>query len=275
MSPHVRAIGLFLATLFSLAAQTGSKGKVQTPPNQTPAPVRIAPAMGPPAPDPKLLAHSPAETFIYGANWRLIRAGTVTLEAMPSKISMRLESAGLVASLFKVNDTYTANYNDTFCAATARLESNEGKRQREALVTYDSSANRAHYVERDRLSGSVLHEASVDLPPCASDVVGAILRWRKSPMEPGSAMQLPLSDGRRAAMVKVEAQEREEIKVPAGTFKAVRYEAGIFNGVIYTRKGKAQIWYTDDDRHIPVQIRLRMNFPVGTVTLELEKQEGP
>jgi hypothetical protein len=76
-------------------------------------------------------------------------------------------------------------------------------------------------------------------------------------------------------MVKVEAQEREEVKVPAGTFKAIRYEASLLNGVIYPRKGRVWIWYTDDVRRLPVQIRLRTGFPVGTVTLELEKQEGP
>jgi hypothetical protein len=287
MSQSVRVIALFWAMLPGmLVAQTATKGKVQSPANQSPAPVRnaplpaqspqIPPKFGPPAPDPNLLSSgSSKETFVYGADWRLIRAGTVTLESMPSKVSMRLESAGLVASLFKVNDFYTATYDDGFCATTARLESNEGKRQRDALTTYDSASNKAHFLERDMLTGAVLRESWVDLASCTSDVIGALFRLRAAPLEPGMSAQAPVSDGRRAAMVKVEAQEREEVKVPAGTFKTIRYEAGILNGVIYPRKGKAFIWYSDDSRHIPVQIRLRMNFPVGTVTLELEKQEGP
>jgi hypothetical protein len=45
--------------------------------------------------------------------------------------------------------------------------------------------------------------------------------------------------------------------------------------VIYTRKGRAFIWLTDDDRRVPVRILLRMNFPLGTVTLDLEKEEHP
>ncbi len=275
MSPPVRAIVFSSAVFLSvLAAQTGSKGKTQPQPPPT---VPFPPAkMGPPTPDIQSAPPTSArETFVYGANWRLIRAGTVTLEAEPQKATMKLESAGLVASLFKVNDVYTASYDDPFCVTTAKLASNEGKRQREALTTYDRGANRGHYVERDLLTNAVLREAWVDLPQCASDVLGALLRLRNAPPEPGTSAQVPVSDGRRAAMVKVDAQEREEIKVPAGTFKTVRYEAGLLNGVIYPRKGKAFIWYTDDARHIPVQIRLRMNFPVGTVTLELEKQEGP
>jgi len=285
MSQSVRAIALFWAMLPCMpAAQTAAKGKVQSQTNQSSAPVRSSPAQpsqippkfGPPAPDPKQLSAGPSkETFVYGADWRLIRAGTITLESMPSKVSMRLESAGLVASLFKVNDLYTSTYEDGFCATTARLESNEGKRQRDSFTTYDRAANRAHFLERDLLTDAVLRESSVDVAPCTSDVVGALFRLRAAPMEPGTSIQAPVSDGRRSAMVYVEAQEREEVKVPAGTFKTIRYEAGILNGVIYPRKGKAFIWYSDDARHIPVQIRLRMNFPVGTVTLGLEKQEGP
>jgi hypothetical protein len=82
-----------------------------------------------------------------------------------------------------------------------------------------------------------------------------------------------MSDGRRSATVRIEAQEREEIKTPAGTFKTIRCETNMMNGVIYTRKGRVFIWVTDDERHMPVQIRLRMNFPVGTVTLQLAKEE--
>jgi hypothetical protein len=84
-----------------------------------------------------------------------------------------------------------------------------------------------------------------------------------------------MSDGRKFAQVKVDAQERERIKTPAGTFNTVRYEANLLNGVIYTRKGRAFIWLTDDDRRVPVRILLRMNFPLGTVTLDLEKEEHP
>jgi hypothetical protein len=43
--------------------------------------------------------------------------------------------------------------------------------------------------------------------------------------------------------------------------------------VVYPRKGRVFVWLSDDTKRIPVQIRLRMAFPVGTVTLQLEKAE--
>jgi hypothetical protein len=33
------------------------------------------------------------------------------------------------------------------------------------------------------------------------------------------------------------------------------------------------VWLTDDRRKLPVQIRVRMQFAIGTITLQLEKHE--
>jgi len=47
----------------------------------------------------------------------------------------------------------------------------------------------------------------------------------------------------------------------------------LMNGIVYNRKGRVFIWLTEDAQRLPVQIQLRMSFPVGTVTLHLLKEE--
>jgi hypothetical protein len=215
-----------------------------------------------------------AEKLSYDVEWRLINAGSVTVESHKTYARMTIESAGLVSSLFKINDTYTVNYDEPFCATSSLMDAQEGKRHREAAVTYDRSLNRATFVERDLIKDMVLHTYEVAIPNCVHDVVTAIMQLRTQAPEPGQSAQLPMSDGRHSAAVKIEAQEREDMKTPAGSFKAIRYEAYMLNGVIYTRKGRVFIWLTDDERRLPVQIKLRMPFPVGTVTLQLRKGEG-
>jgi hypothetical protein len=74
-------------------------------------------------------------------------------------------------------------------------------------------------------------------------------------------------------MAKVEAQQREDVKTPLGTFKTVRYEIYLFNGALYQRSAHLNIWMTDDRRRLPVQIRVRMTFTIGTITLTLDKHE--
>lgn len=210
----------------------------------------------------------------YDINWRLIHAGDVVLEMHNSEGRMKLDSAGLVSSLFKVDDTYTVRYEQSFCATESQMDSKEGKRHRQTAVTYDRNQNRATSVERDVLDGNkVLRRAQVDVPHCVHEVLGGLLTLRGSTLEPGQSTVTPMSDGRRAAQVKVDAQEREEVATPAGTFKTIRYEVNLMNGIIYQRKGRAFVWISDDARRIPVQIRLRLAFPIGTVTLQLQKEE--
>jgi hypothetical protein len=214
-----------------------------------------------------------AEKLTFDVEWRLIHAGTVTIENQKSWVGIKIESAGLVSSLFKVNDTYSVNYDEPFCATSALMDSQEGKRHRETKVSYDRSLNRATLLERDVLKDMVIRSNEVGIPNCVHDVVTALLRLRTMTVEPPQSAQLPVSDGRRAATVRLEAQEREKLTTPAGDYKTIRYEAYLMNGVIYARKGRAFIWLSDDNRHLPVQIRLRLPFPIGTVTLQLHKEE--
>ena len=262
-------IVLLLAACWVMPAQSSSSrrasGKKLVP---------IAEPKPDPPPDP-LPVKTPSERLTYDIEWRLIHAGSAVIDAQKSHAQLTLESAGMVSTLFKVHDVYSVNYEDPFCATSSMMDSFEGKRHHETKITYDRASNRASYLERDVIKDIVLHSDEVTVPNCVHEVIGAILKLRGMALEPGQSTQVPMSDGRRSAGVKIEAQEREEVKTPAGAFKTIRYEAGMLNGVVYTRKGHAQLWLTDDSRHLPVQIRLRMQFPIGTVTLQLEKEEHP
>jgi hypothetical protein len=216
---------------------------------------------------------SPLLRLSYAVEWRLIHAGDVVLEAEESAGRIKLDSAGLVSTLYKVDDAYAVQYEEPFCAASSLLDAKEGKRHRQTNVTYDRSQKRATFVERDLVKDRVLRSAQVDIPGCVHDVLGGILVLRGKTLEPGQSIQLPMSDGRKVAQVKVEAQEREEVTTPAGTFKTIRYEANLMNGVVYQRKGRVFVWLTDDANRTPVQIRLRLPFPIGTVTLQLQQKE--
>jgi hypothetical protein len=92
-------------------------------------------------------------------------------------------------------------------------------------------------------------------------------------LQPGQTTQVAVSDGKKSVLARVEAQQREDIKTPAGSFKTIRYEAFLFNDVLYRRYGHLYIWLTDDARKLPVQIRVRLQFAIGTITLQLDKEE--
>ncbi|MCC7498180.1 MAG: DUF3108 domain-containing protein [Bryobacterales bacterium] len=228
------------------------------------------------APDPPSTHRQ--EVLNYSIEWRMIRAGTARVEwnhggNARSQINVHVESVGLVSKLFRVNDNYSSNYEDDFCSVGSLFRVEEGSRRRETRINYDRAAGRSEYVERDlaKNSTTVKH---LDVPRCVQDVVGGLYRLRTLNTEPGQSLQLPVSNGKKSISARVEAQAKEELKLPSGTFRTVRYEAGLFNGQLWDRKGSISIWLTDDARRLPVQIRIRMQFHIGTIMLLLEKEEG-
>ena len=221
------------------------------------------------------------ESLTYGIDWRLFNAGkarvdfTSTTEPRPeTQIKLHLESTGFVSKLFKVEDDYTAQLGRNLCAESVNLLSQEGSRMRDTRITFDAESKKASYLERDRAkNNAVLLSQEIDVPSCVHDVVGALFVLRTLNLEPGQSTQLPVSDGKKSVMVKVEAQAREEVKTPAGTFKTLRYEVYLFNNVLYRRSAHANVWLSDDRRRLPVQIRVRMTITIGTINLTLEKHE--
>jgi len=224
---------------------------------------------------PAAAADSVTDRLIYTVEWRLIHAGNAVIESGPNSATVKLESAGLVSTLYKIQDNYRVQFDSSFCAASSLMSSKEGSRHRETAINFDRNRNRAALVEKDVDRNVIVSKTDIPIPNCVHDVVAGLLRLRRTKLDVGQSVQFSLSDGRRSAAVKIEAQERERVTTPAGAFNAVRYEVNILNSVVYSRAGRVFVWLTDDERRLPVQIRLRMKFPLGTVTLGLEKEEHP
>ena len=222
----------------------------------------------------------PLETLHYSVDWRLIPAGTAVVSMKPNPpgtnqgytANVRLTSSGLLDKLFHVEDVYHADYETGYCALQSTLDAAEGKRHRETKITFDRTQKKASSVERDlTASGKIVKSSEVEIPPCVHDLVGGLFVLRTIHLEPGQSADVPMSDGKKFVPVKVEAQEWEEIKTKAGTFKTLRYEAFVFNNVLYPRNARLTLWVTDDARRLPVQLRVKMTFTIGTVTLSLDK----
>jgi hypothetical protein len=223
-------------------------------------------------------AASPSsESLEYSIEWRLITAGKAHLqwtatEGHGYQSTLQVESTGLVSKLFKVSDEYSSNLDAGLCAHSSLMTTNEGNRHRETKIVFDGERRKASYLERDRLKNTILTSKEIDILPCVSDIIGALYRMRRLELEPGQSGQIPVSDGKKSVMVRVESQRRDPVKTPAGTFKATRYEAFLFNNVIYGRSGRVYVWLTDDARRLPVQIQVRLQVHIGTITLQLEKE---
>lgn len=216
------------------------------------------------------------ETFSYQVEWRLINAGRTDLtwqrEAGGYKGQLKLYSAGLVSRLYKVNDIYDAEGTADLCAQKARLQSEEGSRKRDTNIHWTDK--KSYYLERDLLKNETVLERELDTPACVHDVLAALAKLRSlKHLQPGQSTTLPVSDGKKVVMARIEAQEREKIVTKVGTFQAIRYEAFLFNDILFKRNARLFIWISDDARRLPVQIQVRMRIHIGTVTFTLDQVE--
>lgn len=224
------------------------------------------------------LAPAPHETFDYSIEWRLITAGKAHLEwnASPSggldsgDVRLHVESAGLVSRLYLVNDDYSASVGPGFCAQSSLIQAQEGGRHKETRVTYDASAHKASYLEKDIVKNSTVTQ-EVAIPSCVHDLIGGLIALRFLRLEPGKTAQLPVSDGKKFVFAKVESQRREQLKTSFGAVNTVLYEIYLFDNVLFKRAGHLHVWITDDDRRLPVQLQVRLQFAIGTITFRLDK----
>jgi hypothetical protein len=220
------------------------------------------------------------ETLTYGIEWRLISAGNAKLtwnpasrsSAMPSELRLHLESTGLVSRLYRVDDDYTALLSQNMCAQSTIITAHEGNRNKETRVTYDAPNRKAVYVEKDLTRNTTINH-EVDIPPCVHDVIGGLLVLRTLRLEPGKTVQIPVSDGRKFVQAKIESVRREDLNTALGPRKTIRYEVFLFDNVLYKRSGHLHVWLTDDNSRLPVQLQVRLQFTIGTITFKLEKEE--
>jgi hypothetical protein len=224
---------------------------------------------------------APKEVLTYNIEWRLISAGKAVIDWRPVEIEghsgwqahLDLQSAGMVSRLYKVDMESISHIDHDFCAVSTLTTGREGSRRRETSVTFDAEARKAFYRERDLVKNTLISNQQVPIPSCVHDVLGGMFYLRGLELEPGKSIEIPVSDGKKSAMAKVEAQQREDVKVPDGTFKTVRYEIYLFNNVLYRRPAHLNVWLSDDNRKLPVQIRVRLQIAIGTITLQLAKHE--
>ena len=105
-------------------------------------------------------------------------------------------------------------------------------------------------------------------------MIGGLIALRYMKIEPGKTAQIPVSDGKKFVMAKVEAKRREVLKSNLGPVNSILYEVYLFDNVLFRRSAHLYVWITDDDRRLPVQVQVRLQFAIGTITFKMEKPTG-
>jgi hypothetical protein len=221
----------------------------------------------PPAP---AYSYPDRQTFTYSVDWRLVNAGTTTLRLDTVNgerhIVASADSTGAVALLYHIHDRLETFYNpQTNCSLALIKHTEEGFRRVDTNVRYDYQRRKAVLDEHNFRARNQKRQET-DIPQCVSNTLAAAYYVASQPLQPGAKFAFPSSDGGKSADIEVTVEGREQVKTPAGSYNSVRLSAEALNGP-QKGKGKIWVWYSDDDRRIPVQMRARAFW--GTMVFHL------
>ena len=188
------------------------------------------------------------------------------------QLNLEINSSGFVNQLYRVLDNYKLLTNEKFCGTSVNLEAQEGKHHTLTALAFDNQNHKLHATVKDLVANQD-HKDDIDIPACAYDIAGALMTLRNSRLAPGMKFSVPITNGKKLATVVVEGLSREKLVVGGKAYNTIRYETFVFDNVLYRRKGRLLLWISDDAQRLPVQMRFLFGFPLGDITLDLEKVE--
>lgn len=163
---------------------------------------------------------------------------------------------------FRVDDQLES-WIDTkrFTSLRFSQRTNEGRYHRERHIEF--------FPERSTMLESgdrAQEEPTVDEPLDE----GALLYYlRTLPLNVGDHYELDRYFRPDRNPVRLEVLRRERIEVPAGTFETIVIRPTISTSGIFSENGQAEVWVTDDERHLMVRMTAKLSF--GTLSLSLRE----
>lgn len=232
------------------------------------APVRAPEAQGAQwaAPAPGSVAFGIGEQMVYDVKFGVFNVGTARMEVVGIDTirgrpvwHTKLEIEGGIPG-YRVHDILESWIDvETFNSLRHRQETVEGKRERTRL--YEIMPERGVFKEDDK----------PERPTVANPLdEGAFIYFvRNQPLEVGKTYDFPRYFIPDRNPVTVIVDRRQKMKVPAGTFQTVVVKPIIKSKGIFSQNGRAEIWFTDDDRRLMVRMETHVVF--GTISLQLRE----
>jgi Protein of unknown function (DUF3108) len=210
------------------------------------------------------------QTLTYSVDWRVFPAGTAVVhfeaDGDRERITATAETIGAINLLFHVSDHFESTIDRAKgCTYEFDKQTVEGRRQLNSTLKIDYAQSKSILDEKNVTKGQSKH-LEMPIPGCMTDLLTGVFFGASQPLVVGQNFVIPVVDAMHNVPVTMKVEGREEIKTSLGTFKTIRVQPTAAAGVVKNR-GNIWIWYTDDERHLPVQMRARLFW--GTITFRL------
>lgn len=243
-------------------AMSASAQSVATPPSPPPPTVVVAGVKR------AVVPFGPGERMEYDVKFGALRVGNAHMEVVALD-NVRGRPAWHTAFwvqggnfLYRVNDVYES-WMDAESLSSLRFvqELEEGGKDTERK--FEIYPERSVFIQTSKKLAK--EEPSVSQP--LDD--GSFLYFiRTIPLVVGQTYDFNRYFRPDRNPVRIRVLRKERVTVPAGTFDAIVVQPVIKTKGIFSENGHAEIWLTDDDRHIMLQLKSKLSF--GSLNLYLK-----
>ena len=276
MKMNMWPLMIFFLTIFSMmtfiekqpvSASVLQKSELSVEPEHLEAKLRISvPEVTPTPESPKLIPFEVGEKFKYSVNWGNINAGSATMKIEDIieyqghevyKVVVTAKSNKFFSVFYRVRDTLESLIDvKGLFSRRYWTKQDEGNKKRERKYEFDQENNIVNYKNK-----------TYYIRYGIQDEVSAIFYIRTLDLEVGKPVYVDIFARRKNWQVKCNVLRTEKIKVPAGKFETIIVEPELrFDGLM--KKGKVKVWFTNDERRIPVQVKSKI--VIGSITMKLK-----
>ncbi|HEU4523292.1 MAG TPA: DUF3108 domain-containing protein [Thermoanaerobaculia bacterium] len=204
------------------------------------------------------------ETLNYNLHWTRISGGSARMTIAPLngdryRITSVGKSSAFFSRFFKVRDEIESIVSrDTFSTLQYHKLLDERGRKKDELTVIDPEKNAA------TRKGKI-----IEVPDRIFDPLSLIYYLRMLDLSEGAVHDFTVIADGKLYSVHAVVTGRETITTPAGRFDCVVVEPKMASaaGVYRDDQNRLQVWYSDDERRLPVRIRSDVNVGAITATL--------
>jgi len=214
----------------------------------------------------------PGERLSYDVYFGAIKVGTGSMEVRGIDTVRGRPAYHTAFSLnggipfYKVDDVFESWFaTDDLASLRFNQDQNEGTKERQHR--YEIYPERRTY---DDLSDQEPEQPSVADPLDDGSFVYFV---RTVPLEVGRTYEFQRYFKPDRNPVTIRVERRERVKVPAGTFDAIVIQPVIKTKGVFSESGHAELWISDDDRRVILQMKSQLSF--GSLDLYLTTIQRP
>ena len=208
------------------------------------------------------------EKLVYSAKFNIIPSGQASLEVLGHE---SINGVGTYHARFKASTNPTLDrlyklrdqidiWLDETDLFTHQLKKNlrEGNYHKKihTIIYYDASL-------------AIINSDTVEITEPVRDPYSLFYYLRSIPLNVGQLLEFTSFENKKTTPFKLAVTGKETVKTRAGTFSCLVVKPFQQGKALFKNEGDMQIWFSDDEKRLPIQIHIKLKF--GSMHLKLKE----